>query len=195
MVTMDNLIKQWIELQESGKVEEAQKLYDSQLFEYVVSKFVNEYHNTLQGIEVLFSVLGFTPEPIILTQRALKPKKHIIFATIGGYESAKSLYEKYVNSEPTVIILKDPSFSGIYEVMKEQVEINPACKYALDITGGKKSMVASAAIFGRDFGFNILYVDYKDYRKNFRRPVPGSEILDVVYLPERDLPEAFHKLD
>lgn len=194
MATTEDLIKQWIELQENGKVKEAQKLYESQLFEHVINRFVDEYHNTLQGIEVLFSVLGFTPEPIILTQRVLKPKKHIIFATPGGYEQAKSLYEKYVNSEPTVIILKDASFFGIYETMKNQIEINPACKYALDITGGKKSMVASAAIFGRDFGFNILYVDYTDYRKNFRRPVPGSEILDIVYSPERDLPEAFHNL-
>lgn len=194
MATTEDLIKQWIELQENGKVKEAQKLYESQLFEHVINRFVDEYHSTLQDIEVLFSVLGFTPEPIILTQRVLKPKKHIIFATPGSYEQAKSLYEKYVNSEPTVIILKDASFFGIYETMKNQIEINPVCKYALDITGGKKSMVASAAIFGRDFGFNILYVDYTDYRKNFRRPVPGSEILDVVYSPERDLPEAFHNL-
>lgn len=194
MATTEDLIKQWIELQENGKVEEAQKLYESQLFEYVINRFVDEYHHTLQGIEVLFSVLGFTPEPIILIQRVLKPKKHIIFATPDGYEQAKSLYEKYVNSVPTVIILKDASFFGIYEAMKNQIEINPARKYALDITGGKKSMVASAAIFGRDFGFNILYVDYTDYRKNFRRPVPGSEILDIVYSPERDLPEAFYYL-
>lgn len=194
MKTFDELVKQWLELQESGQVEEAQKLYDSGLFDNVIERFVDEYSHTLSGVEVLFSVLGLTPEPIILTHRALKPKKHIVFATPGGYEQAKYLYEKYINSEPVVITIEDSSFSGIYEEMKEQLNINPAHKYALDITGGKKSMVASAAIFGRDFGFNILYVDYMDYRKNIRRPVPGSEILDLVYSPERDLPEVFHGL-
>lgn len=194
MKTFDELVKQWLELQESGKVEEAQKLYDSGLFDNVINRFVEKHSHTLLGVEVMFSVLGLTPEPIILTHRALKPKKHIVFATPGGYEQAKYLYEKYINSEPTVITIGDSSFSGIYEVMKEQLNINPAHKYALDITGGKKSMVASAAIFGRDFGFNILYVDYTDYRKNIRRPVPGSEILDLVYSPERDLPEVFHGL-
>lgn len=194
MKTFDELVKQWLELQESGKVEEAQKLYDNELFDNVINRFVEKHSHTLPGVEVMFSVLGLTPEPIILTHRALKPKKHIVFATPGGYEQAKYLYEKYINSEPTVITIGDTSFSGIYEVMKEQLNINPAHKYALDITGGKKSMVASAAIFGRDFGFNILYVDYTDYRKNIRRPVPGSEILDLVYSPERDLPEVFHGL-
>ena len=194
MKTFDELVKQWLELQESGKVEEAQKLYDSELFDNVINRFVEKHSHTLPGVEVMFSVLGLTPEPIILTHRALKPKNHIIFATPGCYEQAKHLYEKYINSEPTVITIGDTSFSGIYEVMKEQLNINPAHKYALDITGGKKSMVASAAIFGRDFGFNILYVDYTDYRKNIRRPVPGSEILDLVYSPERDLPEVFHGL-
>lgn len=194
MRTFDELVKQWLELQESGKVEEAQKLYDSELFDNVINRFVEKHSHTLPGVEVMFSVLGLTPEPIILTHRALKPKKHIVFATPSGYEQAKYLYEKYINSEPTVITIGDTSFSSIYEVMKEQLNINPAHKYALDITGGKKSMVASAAIFGRDFGFNILYVDYTDYRKNIRRPVPGSEILDLVYSPERDLPEIFHGL-
>ena len=108
--------------------------------------------------------------------------------------SHKYLYEKYIKSEPVVSVINEPSFGGIYEAMMRQLDKNPARKYALDITGGKKSMVASAAIFGRDFGFNILYVDYTDYRKNIRRPVPGSEILDLVYSPERDLPEVFHGL-
>lgn len=138
MKTFDELVKQWLELQESGKVEEAQKLYDSGLFDNVINRFVEKHSHTLPGVEVMFSVLGLTPEPIILTHRALKPKKHIVFATPGGYEQAKYLYEKYINSEPTVITIGDSSFSGIYEVMKEQLNINPAHKYALDITGGKK---------------------------------------------------------
>lgn len=192
MKTFDKLVQQWLELQENGHVEEAQKLYDSELFDNVIERFVEKHSHILPGVEVLFSVLGLTPEPIILAHRALKPKKHIIFTTPGGYEQAKYLYEKYINSEPTVITIESSSFAGIYEIMKEQLNINPAHKYAIDITGGKKSMVASAAIFGRDFGFNILYVDYTDYRKNIRRPLPGSEILDLVYSPERDLPEAFH---
>jgi len=143
-------------------------------------------------VEVLFSILGFTPEPMILTQRVLKPKKHIIFATKGGYKNeVKEMYEKFVKTEPVVIEFQEATFSEIYRMMKNIMEITPARKYALDITGGKKSMVAAASIFGRDFGFNITYVDFTRYSKNFRRPVPGSEVLNVVYSPERDLPEAF----
>ena len=65
----------------------------------------------------------------------------------------------------------------------------PSKEYSIDITGGKKSMVASAAIFGRDYNCNILYVDYDKYLPDLRRPEPGTERLTWVYRPTKDLPE------
>ena len=46
MKTFDELVKQWLELQESGKVEEAQKLYDSELFDNVINRFVEKHSHT-----------------------------------------------------------------------------------------------------------------------------------------------------
>ena len=65
--------------------------------------------------------------------------------------------------------------------------MHPATSYSLDVTGGKKSMVASASIFGRDYNFNVLYVDFDKYDPNLRRPVPGCERLNVVYSPIKNL--------
>ena len=73
--------------------------------------------------------------------------------------------------------------------------LSPATQYAIDITGGKKSMVASASIFARDYNFNVLYVDYDEYIPQLRRPMPGSEILNLVYAPYRDLPDVRSLLD
>jgi hypothetical protein len=55
------------------------------------------------------------------------------------------------------------------------------------------SMVASAAIFGKDYGCRIVYVDFSEYIKDLRKPMPGSEILNVVYNPFKNQPEIFLK--
>ena len=77
--------------------------------------------------------------------------------------------------------------------MKEQLVLNPDPQITVDITGGKKSMVASASIFGKDYGCRIVYVDFSDYIKDLRKPMPGSEILNIVYNPFKNQPEIFLK--
>ena len=42
-------------------------------------------------------------------------------------------------------------------------------------------MVAIAAIFARDYGCRLVYVDTSNYIKEWRKPEPGSELLEVVY--------------
>jgi hypothetical protein len=54
-------------------------------------------------------------------------------------------------------------------------------------------MVASASIFGKDYGCRIVYVDFSEYIKDLRKPMPGSEILNVVYNPFKNQPEIFLK--
>jgi hypothetical protein len=75
--------------------------------------------------------------------------------------------------------------------MSEEMKLNPAREYAIDITGGKKSMVASASIFAKEYNFNVLYVDYSEYNPDLRRPTPGSEILNWVYDPYVNRPDLF----
>lgn len=73
--------------------------------------------------------------------------------------------------------------------MKEQLVLNPNSQITVDITGGKKSMVASASIFGKDYGCRIVYVDFAEYIKELRKPLPGSEFLNIVYDPLKHQPE------
>jgi hypothetical protein len=89
--------------------------------------------------------------------------------------------------------MKDDSFDVIYRTLKEQLILNPSSDLTLDITGGKKSMVASAAIFGKDYGCKIVYVDFEEYIKDLRKPMPGSEKLNIVYDPFKNQPEIYLK--
>ena len=190
---LEENVEKWFELSRSGQFQEAKDFYFDVLFENVIDNFVE--NTKAKKVDVLFSVLGFTPEPIILTQRALDAKTHVIFYTNNEnnrFEKEINPYlEKYLTSEYKLVELADASFQSIYKTLSEQMVLIPASEYAIDITGGKKSMVAAAAMFARDFNFNVLYVDYTSYNPDLRRPTPGTEVLNWVYDPYKDLPEFF----
>lgn len=185
-------LQEWLDLANSGKFERAQELYFDKLFEAVIKNFCNEYYNTLPSGGTLFSVLGFSPEPIILTAKAIQPETHIIFTT-NNQKADNSYLEKFLDSNYEILYLNDESFESMYKAMKEQLVLNPDPQITVDITGGKKSMVVSASIFGKDYGCRIVYVDFSDYIKDLRKPMPGSEILNVVYSPFKNQPEIFIK--
>lgn len=194
---LKSYVQQWFEMSNAGDFQGARDFYFENLFNEVIRRFEKNNSETLPAKSVLFSVLGFTPEPIILTQRAIQPTHHVIFYNIrekGFDEEVNKYLNQYLTSDYHLIELQNESFNCIYETLKEQMLLYPATDYVLDITGGKKSMVASAAIFGRDYNFNITYVDYEKYDPNLRRPLPGTELLNIVYSPLRDLPEYFHPI-
>ena len=191
-------VKEWIRLNGCGQFLEAKSFYYDMLFRDIIDSFVQRHEESFSGIEVLFSILGYSPEPIILTRHALRPKKHVIFYHNVGEDFEKDINPylvRFIDGEYSLVELKDLSFTTIYDTLKEQMVLSPATQYAIDITGGKKSMVASASIFARDHNFNILYVDYDEYMPQLRRPLPGSENLNLVYAPFRDLPEMRSFLD
>ena len=192
MINKIPYLQEWLYLAKNGKFERAQELYFEKLFEAVIINFCDEYSNTLPSGGTLFSVLGFSPEPIILTAKAIQPDTHIIFTT-NNQKVDNSYLEKFLESNYELIYLKNESFESMYKAMKEQLVLNPDSQITIDITGGKKSMVASASIFGKDYGCRIVYVDFSEYIKDLRKPMPGSEILNVVYNPFKNQPEIFLK--
>lgn len=185
-------LQEWLDLAQNGKFDKAQELYFEKLFDVVIYNFCEKYSNTLPKGGTLFSVLGFSPEPIILTAKAVEPETHIIFTT-NNQKVDNSYLEKFLESNYELIYLNDESFDSMYKAMKEQLVLNSNSQITVDITGGKKSMVASASIFGKDYGCRIVYVDFAEYIKELRKPMPGSEIFNVVYNPFKNQPEIFLK--
>ena len=173
-------IIEWRKMNQTGRFAEARQYYFDKLFEEVIENFENNLVWPIEPIDVLLSVLGFTPEPIILAARALKPRKHIILhdKEVAFNEDNIRFLPKFLPNGYEKIELKDESFGTIYDTLKEQMTFNAGRSYAINITGGKKSMVASAGIFARDFNSSVVYVDYNDYDPNLRRPTPGSEYMN-----------------
>ena len=184
--------EEWLKLAKSGNFKSAEILYYEKLFPEILDTFHSKYNHLFGNDEVLISILGFSPEPIILTAKAVNPKTHYILTTESKGEVVK-IIENFLDDEFNLVILKDISFLTIYKSLKEILfDVNDS-NIVLDITGGKKSMVSAASIFGKDYGCKITYVDFEEYIKELRKPMPGSEILNIVYDPERDQPELFLK--
>lgn len=146
------------------------------------------------GVDTLFSVLGMTPAPIVITQHLLQPQKHVIFYDKNIKVKDDNILA-HLTSNPTYVMLEDESFGTIYETMKEMLIVSEGGNMVIDITGGKKSMTAAASIFAKDFDFSIVYVDMNapgSYIPAIHQTRPGCERLNLVYSPLRDLPELFH---
>jgi hypothetical protein len=197
---LDKDINYWIKIVGNPAThEEAKKFYANNIMPKLLERIrmedpVGKYFREQGGVDTLFSVLGMTPAPIVITQHALQPKNHIIF-----YDKHIKIHEDHIlahlTSNPAYVMLEDESFGTIYETMKEMLIVSGGGNFVIDITGGKKSMTASAAIFAKDFDFNIVYVDMtapNAYIPAIHQVRPGCERLNLVYSPLRDLPELFH---
>ena len=81
---MDNkwneLLDKWKDLTSKGNVQESSEFYYEYMFDQVIKFFTNKFSTSRQS-ETLISLLGFSPEPIILTARALNPESHYILTT------------------------------------------------------------------------------------------------------------------
>lgn len=199
MTQLEKFIEQWIsETGNPEKHEDAKKFYADKIMPELLSKlketdptgrYLREH-----GVDTLFSVLGMTPAPIVITQHLLQPKNHVIFYD----KNIKVKDDKilaHLSSNPTYVMLDDESFGTIYEIMKEMLIVSDGGNMVMDITGGKKSMTAAASIFAKDFDFSIVYVDMTApgaYIPAIHQARPGCERLNLVYSPLRDLPELFH---
>ena len=76
----ESLIDKWKKLHSEGSFELATQFYYDELFDIVVERFKDNF-SLSRDQETLISLLGFSPEPIILTAKALNPKNHYIITT------------------------------------------------------------------------------------------------------------------
>ena len=200
MTQLDQYIEQWI--QDTGNPathDEAKKFYAEKIMPQLLvhlkdTDIVGKQLRENGGVDTLFSVLGMTPAPIVITQHLLQPKNHVIFYD----KNIKVKDDKilaHLDSNPTYVMFEDESFGTIYETMKEMLIVSEGGNMVIDITGGKKSMTAAASIFAKDFDFSIVYVDMStpgSYIPAITSTRPASERINLVYSPLRDLPELFH---
>ena len=166
------------------KREEADQFYFNSIFEDVIERFLLKGKG-LEKYRFLISLLGFSPQPVILFIRAIKPEK-VLFLHSEETESYLDVIQKWTGLKLTQVVREmvdssDPT--GVYVAIKKFVASKNPREVLLDITGGKKAMVGGAAMAGNLLGVDTGYVDYERYLPDERQPEPGSEYPNILKNP------------
>jgi hypothetical protein len=146
---------------------------------------------------LLISMLGFSLEPIMHTVLTLRPPEVLfVFSresaqfrpNVKTIDCLKTLIdfhgEGYV---PRVkdIVLESTETAHVFTAVRNAINATTVHgEIAIDVTGGKKSMDASAFLAASLFEkVAIYYVDYEEYERYGGYPVWGSEFLNHLDNP------------
>lgn len=145
---------------------------------------------TYQG-GVLVLLVGFSIDPLLQSVCAYRPERVILLVN-GNYggDTGKEWAEyiaRFITYLPRSLLPQEISLSNkklsmeildkdqpndVFRKLRQVVTpyLQQKQKVVLDITGGKKSMVAGAFFFGAFAGVNISYVDFDEYDAKKRAP-------------------------
>src|SRR5689334_2084497 len=109
-------LNEWLELANSGNFSKAQEIYFEKLFAAVIENFKKENSHVLPKGGILFSILGYSPEPIILTAKTIEPAAHVIF-TANKITEGNEYLERFLESRYEMVYLTEESFNTTYRAL------------------------------------------------------------------------------
>ena len=167
--------------------DEAFTFYNEQIFPRVKEVFLSKSENRPQkNYDALILTVGTSPEPLILSILAIQPQQVGLLHTPATAEflqriqdetglTAAQLDKREIDGSSVVEIYE--AIMSLYRQWRSPVNL------AVDITGGKKSMVSGATMAGAVLGADIYYVDNTSYTRILGKPEPGSEYLSLFDNP------------
>ncbi|MYA98182.1 TIGR02710 family CRISPR-associated protein [Candidatus Poribacteria bacterium] len=184
---LNELFSEWQQMDRNSPdaSKAALTFYDEQIFPLVKEVFLGKPTNRPdKEYDVLILTVGFSPEPLILSIRAIEHKRVALLYT---KETAKFLprIQDETNLPLNHLAMREIDGSSTVEVYETIMELytkwSKPKNIAVDITGGKKSMVGGAAMAGAALGADIYYVDNTSFILG--KPEPGSEYLSLLDNP------------
>lgn len=184
----DSFVKEWKNMSYNSPEEksEASDFYDKHIFPNVKYTFTNNPNNRPnKEYEGLILPLGYSPEPLILSILAIKPKRIGLLYTNETQRLLQRIQDE-TGAELGQLYTLRIDGSSTLEVYKAIIELYDKWErpnnIAVDITGGKKSMVGGAAMAGAVLNADIYYVDNTKFTQ-MGKPEPGSEYLSLLDNP------------
>ncbi len=175
----------WQQLMNEKKLDEAEEYYWTNIFDEVVKIVSSKGEHFQKQVKYLISLVGMSPEPVILTIKTLKPDEVLFLYTKDSRNVLDPIIERtgLKISQFLHRNIESSRTEDVYIQIRDYLKDKSAHEVAIDISGGKKSMVGGAAQAAAILGCQIFYVDTNDFRKEWRRPFPGSETLVFLENP------------
>jgi hypothetical protein len=203
---MDNkyiaqLTDDWIQLLNEKRDDDALDLYCEKIIPELLPdlrvQFKNSYGN-LPQYDGLVSLLGFTPDTVVLAYQFVAPKFFVVLHT-HETEHLLETVVKYTHvplgrffHEP----FTDRPYVAIYHALDAALRRFPqGSRIAIELTGGKKTMGGALAVAAGMLNIDLLYIDYDDYMKEYRKPRPASTYIHLVENPMRLSVDLFDRVE
>ncbi len=177
--------EEWEKLILTGNIELAKKIYWEKLYPTVEKRFLKRMKNRkVSEYDVLIIPMGMAAQYYILQIKALNPKKVYFLSTPETEKEYLGKIIEMTNLQPSQYHKELFDYATInapeaYDAIKKIVKTNKGKKIAVDITRGKRSMIAGASLVGEFFDCDIIYV-YKGWLPNLRLGDPGTEDLVIL---------------
>lgn len=174
--------RQLSELGPRSDSQTARMLYDQKIWPLTREGFTDKVP---QSYSASFHTVGTTPEPVILSAKALDAQRVYLLHTKDTEQLCTRIGSELGwgidRIKPLKVKRSDPE--DIYRTVREQVDqLEQDASLAFDPTGGTKAMVAGLAMFAFSLAeegrkVDVYYVDNEEYDDALRRPVAGTEFL------------------
>ena len=185
----DKFVQQWKNMDQSTDAErkKVSSFYDEKVFPVVKEVFVNKNRPDKQYDGLILTV-GFSHEPLILSILAINPKRIGLLYTRETASITERIQSKtgYSSARTDLLPIDGTDVKGIYD-KTWQFARNTWGDFenvAVDITGGRASMVSGVALAATIIPADICYVDTDNYLSDLRMPEPGSEYLRFLKNPD-----------
>lgn len=187
------LRSQWLDFLKQQQKDKADQLYLDKILPLVIKKFQQTYAEQAKQCKYLISLVGMSPEPIILVIQTLQPQEVLFLYTPDSSKHLDFIGE-YLKLKPSMFqksCISGSKTEEVYQEIKKFMENKNPMDCVVDISGGKKSMVGGAAEAAGILGTRVVYVDNSEYNEELRKPLPGKEFLNFLQNPY----EVFGELD
>jgi len=134
----------------------------------------------------LISVLGFTPDTVILATRFAQPDQLAILHTKETH-TYLSTVRRYVDLPADRVIAEEfdkSSTEDLYRALNLLLaRFDRKARVALELTGGTKPMGGALQIAAAVFDIDAIYIDYDKYIPDLRKPRPESVYIRLMENP------------
>ncbi|WP_171051897.1 TIGR02710 family CRISPR-associated CARF protein [Alteribacter natronophilus] len=175
---------------------ESQAFYDKYLLPDVCESFVKkvseqrEQEPSLYSYDYLITTVGFDISSSIMWIKALQPKNVLFLCS----RETLHLVDRIVEETSLKVIQVAYEVAGkkggrdVYRKISEYIQkkkITPASyqRVAIDITGGKKSVVSGSTLAANHLGIDIIYIDNNGHFPGHKSPQPGKEEPSILEDP------------